>query len=404
MDKKRIFIAIGFFILCVVLGYFIYRFFFAPALPQATPNIPKEKITSTSTFPEAGLGGPKGSQGGTSSTLPSSATRTNPEEGVKQAVTQVITDAVTGVSGSKTGLRYYNAADGKFYRLDSTGKAVPLDDKIFFNVSKVTWSPKNNESILEYPDGSNIYYNFETKKQVTLPKHWETFSFSPNSDKIAAKSIALSADGSWLISSSPDGQNVKLIESLGENADKVNVDWSPNQQFIATSRTGDPLGADQEQLLFIGQNHENFKSITVEGRGITSSWSPNGGKLLYSVYSQRSDYKPELWIANATPGTAGTERKLLNINTWANKCAFQNDQYVYCGIPTELPTGAGFVPDIAKQTPDTLVKIDVQTGAQTPISFDQDQNHVVDSIFFGEDGKTLYFTDKNQPGLFQVSP
>lgn len=402
MDKKRILIAIGFFILCVVIGYFIYRFFFASSpLIERTP-LEENLTTSTNAFPQANQGGPKGPQGTGTTTLPTSINRpgTGQDGANRPLVTQVVSDDIAGVRGSKNGVRYYDAADGKFYRLDNNGNPIPLDDKVFFNVDTVTWSPQKDESILEYPDGSNIYYNFETKKQVTLPKHWEEFSFAPNSDKIAAKSIALSADGSWLISSSPDGQNIKFVEPLGENASKVDVNWSPNQQIIATSRTGDPLGADQEQLLFVGQNHENFKSITIEGRGITSEWSPTGGKLLYSAYSQRSDYKPELWITNASPGNAGSDRKLLNINTWADKCAFQDDRYVYCGIPNDLPTGAGFVPDIANEIPDTIFKIDTQTGQKTEIPMDTE--HVVNNIFLGEDGK-LYFTDKNQSGLFQVS-
>ena len=404
MDKKRIFIAIGFFILCIVLGYLIYHFFFAStAITPPTGGEGKTATTSVSSFPQAGQGGPKGQTGPQPTTLPTSTTTPPSETATNRPgkVTQIIADNVAGVRGSKNGMRYYDAGDGKFYQLGPDGKPVPLDDKVFFNVQKVEWSPQKNEGILEYPDGSNIYYNFETKKQVTLPKHWEQFSFAPNSDKIAAKSIGISSEGNWLINASPDGQGVKLIEPLGDNADKVKVNWSPNQQVIATSETGEALGADQQQILFIGQNHENFKSITVEGRGLTSEWSPTGSKLLYSVYSERSDYKPELWITNAQPGTTDTGRKLLEVNTWANKCTFQDDRYVYCGIPTDLQKGAGFVPDIANQVPDTIYKIDTQTGVKTQIPMDQ--SHVIDSMFVGPDGKTIYFTDKNQSGLFTVS-
>ncbi len=403
MDKKRILIALGFFLLCIGLGYLIYRFFFAAAPSE---NIPGQETRASSTinnFPEAGLGGKKGSTSTTNTTLPSSATNPNtlPSGQDKKPIVQLLSDSILGVQSGKGGMRYYNRQDGKFYRIDANGKQIPLDDKTFFDVQNVTWAKGKDESILEYPDGSNTYYNFETKKQVTLPKHWEEFSFAPDSDKIAAKSIGISSDNNWLISASPDGQNVKLVEPLGENADKVDINWSPNQQVIATSRTGEPLGADQQQVLLIGQNHENFRSLTVEGRGLVSEWSPQGGKLLYSVYSERSDFKPELWITNAAPGTAGTERKLLNVNTWANKCTFADDRYVYCGIPTSLDTGAGLVPAIADQTPDKIFKIDTQTGVKTELT--TDGTHVIANMFIGEDGKTVYFTDKNQNGLFQVN-
>ncbi len=404
MDKKRIFIAVGFLALCIGLGYLIYRIFFKSTF---TTDLPPEPIVTTTPgeFPQAGEGGPRATGVSSTSTLPSAEDRpgiNQPAADTRGAVTRLVSDSIEGVSGDKQGMRYYNAQDGKFYRIGADGKPIPLDDTVFFNVENVNWAPQKNEAIIEYPDQSNIYYNFETRRQVSLPRHWEEFSFSPNSDKIAAKSLGISSDGNWLISASPDGQNVKLIEAMGENADRVEVNWSPNQQIIATSRTGDPLGADQEQVLFVGQNKENFKSITVEGRGLTSEWSPNGGKLLYSVYSERSDYKPELWIVNANPGNAGSERRLLNVNTWADKCTFQDDRYVYCGIPTNLERGAGFVPDIAKSIPDTIYRIDTQTGAKTEIPMSE--NHVIESMFLGDNGQTLYFTDKNQSGLFRVSP
>ncbi len=403
MDKKRILIAIGFFLLCVGLGFLIYTFFFKSAI---TPETPPEISPTTSTigaFPEAGTGGIRPIVTSTTD-LPTSGIRPGDQTGGADdtGVRQVVTDSITSAQKGQNGMRYYNAQDGKFYRLGPDGKPIPLDDTVFFNVQNVNWSPKKDEGIIEYPDGSNIYYNFETRKQVTLPKHWEEFSFAPGSDKIAAKSIGISNDGNWLISASPDGQNVIPIESLGQNGAKVDVNWSPNQQVIAMARTGDSLGNDQEQVLFVGQNKENFKSITVEGRGMVSQWSPSGNKLLYSVYSERSEYKPELWIVNANPATAGTERKLLNINTWADKCTFQDERYAYCGIPRTLERGAGFVPDIANTIPDDLYKIDLQTGAKTQIPLEQ--THVFQSIFVGEDGETLYFTDKNQSGLFQVSP
>jgi len=154
--------------------------------------------------------------------------------------------------------------------------------------------------------------------------------------------------------------------------------------------------------LFVGLNGENFPAIVVEGRGLETKWSPTGNQLLYSVYSKRSDYKPELWISNAAPGTAGTERKLLNVNTWADKCTFTDDRYVYCGIPTTLATGAGFVPALADQTPDIIYKIDTQTGVKTELPIEG--THVVGSMFVGDDGQSIYFTDKNQNGLFRVNP
>jgi len=318
---------------------------------------------------------------------------------VNQPINNYVVSAAPDTNG---GSRFYNDTDGKFYRLQKDGTVKTLSDQIFYNVQKANWSPVANQAIIEYPDGSNIYYDFDTKKQVSLPKHWENFSFSPQGDKIASKSLGLSPENQWLITSDPDGKNIKLIEPMGENAAKVTVDWSPNQQVVALSRTGESLGADREEVLFVGLNGENFKSAVVEGRGLESKWSTAGKNLLYSVYSARSDFKPELWIVNAEGNNIGANRQPLNLNTWADKCTFQNERTLFCAVPTQLDTGAGFAPSVADAIPDTIYKIDLQTGLKSEIKQDS-AGHTISNMFVGSDGSKLYFTDKNQNGLFSIN-
>jgi hypothetical protein len=192
-----------------------------------------------------------------------------------------------------------------------------------------------------------------------------------------------------------------LVEPLGNNADQVIVDWSPNKQVVALATTGEDLGADRQEVLFLGKNGENFKSTIIEGRGLVTNWSKNGEKLLYSVHSARNEFKPELWIVSAEGDNIGANRKPIQLNTWADKCTFTDDRIAYCGVPKDLPKGAGFAPSLADGTSDDIYKIDVETGLKTKLPMTKD--HTIASIFMGKDGKTLYFTDKNQAGLFSVS-
>lgn len=408
MDKKRVIIAIIFLFVCIGVGYMLYRVFFASETPDIA--LIDEEPTVVDKFPQANQGGPLPTQGGTSAPLPvSEGSQGEASQGpdlppgiVAGEVEQIVDVAVTGVSAdTRSGNpRFYNDEDGKFYRLNANGKVEPLSDQVFYNVQDVTWSPISDESIIEYPDGANIYYNFETKKQASLPKHWDSFSFAPTGEKIAAKSLAFSPENRWLVSSDPDGNNIELVEPLGNNADKVIVDWSPNKQIVALSATGEDLGSDRQEVLFVGSNGENFKSTVVEGRGLTTNWSKNGERLLYSVHSARNEFKPELWIVNAAGEAIGENRKPLLLNTWADKCTFTDDRFAYCGVPRELPKGAGFAPSLADNIADDLYKIDVETGQKTPLPIKSD--HVISSIFVGKNG-SIYFTDKNQPGLFTVS-
>lgn len=416
MDKKRLLAAGIFLIVATLLGYALYRVFFAPKTPTGQTGVTGTRPPSTGgVFPSAGQGNTAGQATPPNTGLPNTGSTTgggrqtgggttNDQGGANTAprVTQPINNRIVSADTSpQGGMQFYNAQDGKFYRLDSNGNPVPLSDQVFYNVNKVTWSPKKEESIIEYPDGSNIYYNFNTKQQVTLPKHWDEFSFSPDGNKIAAKSLSLSPENRWLLTAAPDGSSIKLVEPMGENADKVIVDWSNNQQVVALSRTGDPMGSDRQQVLLVGLNKENFRGLTVEGRGLETEWSPSGSKLLHSVYSSTSDFKPQLWIINAAPDSVGENRRLLDVNTWASKCAMADDRFVYCGVPERLDTGSGFAPDLANQTPDRLYKIDTATGIKTEIPLEN--NYTIGSIKLDADGKNLYFTDKNQAGLFKVT-
>lgn len=415
MDKKRLSLIIGFIVITLLLGYALYWVFFKKPTP---PTITGSTLTPSSqkggNFPSIGEGGPAPTTI-SDTKLPISNDQTTSEG--TQPITQfvqptktsftydtitTVTEApVKGITASAGTAKFYNTQDGKFYRLDPNSGPTPLSDQVFYNVQEVTWSPQKNESIIQYPDGSKIFYNFDTKQQVTLPKHWEDFSFAPVGGQIATKSVGLDPNNRWLITANTDGTGIRLIEPLGENADKVNVDWSPNKQVVALSNTGEPLGDDRQQVLMVGLNKENFRGLVVEGRGLQTQWSKQGTKLLHSVYSANSDFKPELWIVDATPNSVGANRKPLNLNTWASKCAMSDDRFVYCGVPEQLDTGSGFAPALANTTPDKLYKIDTNTGLKTEIPLGQ--QHTIDTITIGEDGHTLYFTDKTEAGMFKVT-
>ncbi|KKQ27871.1 MAG: hypothetical protein US42_C0004G0010 [Candidatus Magasanikbacteria bacterium GW2011_GWC2_37_14] len=402
-NKKRLIIAILFVILCLGLGYLLYWVFFAKKTPPS--NVSTGTTTTTiGKLPTAGEGTITTIADDVTVGLPTAGNLPSTQGFDQTEITskQVVDSPLIGLNPDKDGqVKFYDQIDGKFYRLDANGKMQALSDEVFYNVQKVTWSKVKNESILEYPDGSNIYYDFDTGKKASLPKHWENFSFSPTGDKIAAKSEGLATENRWLVTSDPDGKNIKLIEPMGDNSSKVTVDWSPNKQIVALSATGEALGDDRQEILMVGLNKENFPSIIVEGRGLKSSWSPTGKKLLYSVYSARNDYKPEIWVVDAEGDNIGSNRRLLSVNTWVDKCTFADERYAYCAVPIALQTGAGFAPALANGTPDQIFKIDLESGVKIEVPLNE--NHTIDSLNLSPDGTTLYFTDKNQTGLFNLS-
>jgi hypothetical protein len=402
---KKILLAAGFILVVIILGYLMYALFFRPTIAPPVVTIP------ATTTP----GGLPVSQPGTGEIIEPTEPGTLPVEGGEDipviidpvarggltAVTELNTTASRGatLSGDGSDLQYYDKSDGKFYRIDKNGNVEALADKTFYNVEQITWSPDKNKAILEYPDGANIVYDFQTDRQVTLPQHWKEFDFAPRSNQVVMKSMGLDPENRWLAVSSLDGSEARPIEALGEKDATVYPSWSPNQQTIAMYTEG--AGFDRQEVYFVGLHDENFKSMTVEGRDFRHTWSPGGERLLYSVYSSDNDMKPMLWITNAQGDAIGSGRKSLKIETWADKCTFAGDTDVYCAVPENLPSGAGLFPELALTQSDRLYRIDTRTGLKKLVAIPNGDYNMSDLIV-SNNGYYLYFTDEKTERLHKV--
>lgn len=403
---KKIAAILLFIAVTVGIGYALYSLFFRAVGPEAVPPTEVNENVPGVGLPEAGIGAPV--TGGPAVPLPE-VTPGAPAPGVSAVadggvtvVTPVAPVPTVGASLSSTGsLNYYNQSDGKFYRVGPDGTVASLSNKEFFNVSDAQFDPTGNKAILEYPDGSNILFDFKTGTQVTLPKHWEDFDFNATGTQIAAKSIGLDTANRFVVVSNPDGSGARAVQEMGPNADKVKIAFSPSGQVVATSETGDKSGVDRQEVYLVGQHGENFKSMVVEGLDFRPTWAPSGQQMLYSVAGSLSDWKPQLWIVDAQGNDIGRNRKSLNVNTWIDKCTFSGDDTLFCAVPQDQPRGLGLQPEIANQLTDDLYKIDLITGLQTKIATPEG-GHSIGKVMVSSDKKTLYFTDTGSGILNKV--
>lgn len=384
LNLKKILLIILFIAIIFGIGFAIYYVFFKPEKPpeEIAPTIPERPPIERPGLPTAMEAAP---------IVPSEAPLA---AGEVADIPALETEPVLGAAltdGER--VNYYNTADGKFYKINPDGSIETLSDKVFYNVINVVWSPKFEEAILEYPDGSNILYNFETEKQATLPRHWQEFDFSPDGKKIAAKSMGMDADNRWLIIANPDGTESQVIEPMGDKSTLFQVRWSSNGQIVAFAKNSDNIALSSQEILFVGLRGENFKSITVPGMRFEGRWSPGGAKLLYSVTSGASNYLPLLWITDAGLENIGANRRSLGINTWAEKCVFSDENALYCAIPTNLPRGAGLQPAMARNPADSIWKIDLNTGLRTVVIVPSTSMNIF-SLNLSRDRNSLYFVDR----------
>jgi hypothetical protein len=273
---KKIFLIIGFLVVVAIMGFLLYTLFFKPSSRPVSPGTENTESTSSGKLPSSGTGSGQVVTPGENNQLPGEEEQNQEEPAPKTqplaneniikttSLTQSPSLSPTLASDGRD-LMYYDKQQEKFFRVNRDGEITQISDKIFHAVENVTWSPNKEKAILEYPDGANIVYDFSNQKQVTLPKHWKDFDWSPDGNSIVLKSIGLDPDNRWLGITNEDGSRFYPIEALGDKDDTVYPAWSPNKQVVAMFTEG--IDFDRQNVYFVGLNEENFKSAVIEGRG-----------------------------------------------------------------------------------------------------------------------------------------
>ncbi len=392
--SKRLFVLIGFIGFLGLIALVIYLVFFRSTPVSTTPpSVETNSQPGTSSgLPGSGPGTtPTGTTGGT--TPP---TTSPTADGGATTTVRLTASSITSPNLASDGrsIVYYDAADGRFYKIGADGKVTRLSDQQFPDATAVTWNTTSDQVAIEFPDGTNVLFDFTTEKQTTLPAHWSDFAFSPSGSQVIAKSLGNNAAARSLVITNTDGSNTQIIQALGDNADLVDVAWSPNDQVVAFADTGASAvsgGIGRKMIYPIGKNNENFKGLVVEGLNFHAIWSPDGTKILYDVSGEGSDYRPLLWIVDGTSQTMGDHRTSLGLNTWVDKCVFADNDTVYCAVPATLGTGAGLQPD-TNTSDDLIYRITLSSGKTKLIGYPSPLTQM-DNLTVSTDGAYLYYTD-----------
>lgn len=421
LNFKRIMLVLFFVAVCIGLGFGIYALFFKaeeprPGEPGFVP--PSGYLPETQEGFEAGEETPGGSlpqgqegeQGKVAELQQDGSYKTadgrnidNVAQGGRTIALPLTENKVKAVTSSADGksVVFYNTDDNKFYTLSSDGsESYLLSNQEFYGVESVSWSDDRTKAIISYPDGSKIYYNFNTDSQTSLQKEINEPDFSKN-DEVAYKYITNDEQGNWLAISDPQGGQSKLVQSIGDNHIYVDVDWSPTEEVVATFQK--PIGYDESEIYFLGQNEENNKTLRVAGTNFHGIWSPSGTRMLYDVTSSQNGYRPTVWISEVAQSVIGRNKKSLGLNTWVDKCVFSNERTVYCAVPQELPEGAGLRRDLVVETDDLIYRIELSVGRPElladPIS-PESENFNVGNIQVSKDASRLYYWDANSGKVF----
>ncbi|TAL19038.1 hypothetical protein EPN90_04670 [Patescibacteria group bacterium] len=404
MSRWRRIIGITLFlIIAAVIGFIIYYFFFRPIIAPRPPGVAPPTVglppsgVAVPGLPPAAVAPPAPAVPGAPPS-PVAAGGLTLAKTLLPSVSRYVQLARDGQS-----MYYYDQATGQYFKIDpTTGGSVPLSDKTFPEVQNTSWSPAGEaKAIIEFPDNRKIFFDFNKQEQVTLPSHWQEFNWSPKGNEVVTKSIGVSETNRFLVVTNPDGSNARAVESLGRNADKVDLSYSPNGDMIAFSRTGEAQEFGKQEIIPVGKNRENFRSFVVEGFGFESQWTPDGSKILYSVAGERTDWKPALWTIAGRGDGIGGERKFIGLQTWAGKCGMAGPTVAYCAAPRELQTGAGFSRAVANETPDDIYRVELDTGKYRLVAAPTEAA-AISKIIVSADGSALYYTELLSGALKQI--
>lgn len=378
----------------VLIALALYFVFFRAVVPE---EVPTGEVPEGGALPTAGVGAPGTTPGGVvppGGEVPTKLPPSQVAKGGETFTTLLTNTSIQSPTATANGtMAYYDPADGKFYTIDENGNVVAMSQVSFPKADNVTFDAGATAAVIEFPDGSNVIYDFETAKQVTLPNHWEDFSFSGNGDQIAAKSIGTDESNRALVITNTDGTQTKVLAALGANDDKVTVNVSPSDNVLGFSDTGGSTSGSfgRHEMYLIGPDGSASGMLIVDGTSFKNIWAPDGKNLLYSVADPNNLYKAVLWYADSQGDRKGVARRKMGISTTVDKCTFTTNTTAYCAVPREMPPGGGS-DSSAITSSDDLYKLNITTGNATLVATPAADTKMF-SPSVSSDGANFFYTD-----------
>ncbi|KKW30575.1 MAG: hypothetical protein UY72_C0008G0008 [Candidatus Uhrbacteria bacterium GW2011_GWD2_52_7] len=379
-----------------LLGFALYFVFFRQEVPQAD-EVVDEGTQTVGGLPSSGLGGDRtaDNQDGTSQEDDGRLPPSEVADGGATFTNLLTSSRIVSPTVTATGaVAYYDPADGRFYTIDTEGNVVELSRTQFPQAESVVFADNATAAVIEFPDGSNVIYDFNAAKQVSLPNHWEEFSFTDDGSQVVGKSIGSDESNRALIITSTDGSGTEVIASLGNNDEKVDVNVSPSNTIVGFSRTGGVMNAfGRQEIYLIGLDGEASGVLIVDGSSFSGIWSPDGAHLLYSVANPSDDYRAALWYVDSQGDRKGDIRLNIGVKTTVDKCTFASTDTIYCAVPREMPAGGGS-DSSSIDSYDDVYKISLPSGRATLIAIPAADTRMY-NLRTSDDAGSLYYTDSS---------
>ncbi|MFC1700942.1 hypothetical protein ACFLZ0_02295 [Patescibacteria group bacterium] len=262
-------------------------------------------------------------------------------------------------------VKYYSALSGNVLQSNFDGsEQFIISSDTLTNLLKTKWSPIDKNKVISFfkqkdEQIKKYFYNFKSKESAMLEKNISSVDWSPTEDKIVYQYFDIQSGLNNINIANPDGSDWNSI--LQTRIKDIIVEWPSSNQIIIRTK---PSGLAKSVIYTINPSGENFRKLIDNTYGLTTLWSPQGDKLLFSeTNSQGENLKLNLFNTNDY-----TIRE-LDFITLPEKCVWSQDNITaYCAVPTIIADKAVLPDDYYKdllEFTDFFYKINLNTGQKS---------------------------------------
>jgi len=315
MKNKLVVMIIAGIALILIVGGGAYYLLFPPPRPAAQPQ-PTPAVTSQ-------------------------AVRPAPASAATSLSANWVLNPTLGPDGNKA--RYFDKTTGLFSEvLLSGGEPTKLSSLKFENVDSVSWSPKGEAAIIEYPaaggGSQKTYFAFGTSTPVLLNKNIRTVAWSPDGKKIAYHYRDEDAHTNYIASANPNGGSAKTLALLDLKA--VNLFWPTANDILILEK---PAPGVANLLLRFDLKNNRLTLLSSNREGLTILPAPANKQLIFASFiSERYGEREEPGVgrevkdalANQILDFTGEALADLPFATLASKCVWAaTGETLYCAVP-----------------------------------------------------------------------
>ncbi|MBU1118621.1 hypothetical protein KKH43_01930 [Patescibacteria group bacterium] len=278
--------------------------------------------------------------------------------------------------------------DGSFYYFSPSSNAIMKfsqtgQETVYTfeeQMSDVSFSPDRTKAIATNPEGKQLYVNLTSKDTAVLPEDTQGITWSPDSKKIMYQFVNAFKRKNTLNIADPDGKNWEEVYSF-PNTDEyyqgLTFVWVADNYIIYQNEFSATDGALLTKLTL---DNKEETVLSVIGPVVNFFLSPD---RTFLIADRRTDDDDRAATNVVLYNLKDESFKETNLETFANKCVFEDDQNMVCAVSFDMWSDTA---------PELLIRYNIPTEQETTLPVADPEKPVnYHQMFYNQDEKVLYY-------------